>query len=166
MRFVMTARDIPLPAKESFPLSKEIQRSMDPPTAESAEILEEVLSQSMPALGIDIDGCVDEAPVFFQLLTKHWPGKVFVISYRSNREKAVADLAKHQIHYHELILVSSMQAKAEVIRLNGILVFFDDQPEVLKGISPSTQVMLVRNGGNFDFTDCRWMFSEETGKLV
>jgi hypothetical protein len=75
-------------------------------------------------------------------------------------------LAKYRIHYHELILVSSMQAKAEVIRLNGILVFFDDQPEVLKGISPSTQVMLVRNGGNFDFDDCRWMFSGETGKLV
>jgi hypothetical protein len=147
-------------------LSSESNRPIDQANSESAEILEEVLSRSMPALGIDIDGCVDEAPVFFQLLTKHWPGKVFVISYRSNREKAVADLAKYQIHYHELILVNSMQAKAEVIRVNGIIVFFDDQPEVLKGISPSTQVMLVRNGGNFDFKDCRWMFSEETGKLV
>jgi hypothetical protein len=53
-----------------------------------------------------------------------------------------------------------------VIRQNGILVFFDDQPEVLKDISPNTHVMLVRNGGNFDFQDRRWMFSDETGKLV
>ena len=147
-------------------MDEEMKRQLKKQISETGGILEGLLSTPMPSLGIDIDGCVDEAPLFFQLLTKHWPGKVFVISYRSDRAKAEADLAKYRIHYHELILVSSMQAKAEVIRLNGILVFFDDQPEVLKGISPSTQVMLVRNGGNFDFDDCRWMFSEETGKLV
>ena len=32
-----------------------------------------------PALGIDLDGCVDEAPIFFPLLTSRWPGKVFVM---------------------------------------------------------------------------------------
>jgi hypothetical protein len=100
------------------------------------------------------------------LLTSCWPGEVFVVSYRSDRAKAEADLAKHRIGYDQLILVSSLTAKAEVIRQNGILVFFDDQPEVLKDISPNTHVMLVRNGGNFDFQDRRWMFSDETGKLV
>ena len=39
-----------------------------------------------------IDGCVDEAPTFFKLLPKYWLGKVFVISYRSDCDKAVADL--------------------------------------------------------------------------
>jgi hypothetical protein len=120
----------------------------------------------LPKLGIDIDGCIDEATLFFQTLTHIWPGKVFVISYRSDRVKAESDLAKYRIRYDELVLVTSFSAKAEVIRKEGILVFFDDQPEVLKHICSKTNVMLVRNEGNFDFADKRWMFSGETGKLV
>jgi len=120
----------------------------------------------LPKLGIDIDGCIDEATLFFQTLTNNWPGKVFVISYRSDRGKAESDLARYRIRYDELILVSSFSAKAEVIRREEILVFFDDQPEVLKHVCSKTNVMLVRNEGNFDFNDQRWMFSDETGKLV
>lgn len=119
-----------------------------------------------PSLGIDIDGCVDEAPIFFKLLTSHWPGKVFVVSYRSDREKAVADLARYDIRYDELILVDSFDAKAKVIVEEGILVFFDDQPEMLKNVPSMRNVMLVRNEGNFDFEDKKWMFSNETGKLL
>ena len=37
---------------------------------------------------------------------------------------------------------------------------------MLKNVTPQTNVMLVRNGGNFDFDDKRWMLSEKTGKLV
>lgn len=74
--------------------------------------------------------------------------------------------AAAQIRYDELILVDSFEAKAEVIRKEGILAYFDDQPETLKNIPESTNVMLVRNGGNFDFDDRQWMFSENTGKLV
>lgn len=123
-------------------------------------------SSPLPSLGIDIDGCVDEAPLFFQILTNCWPGKVFVISFRSDQAKAEAYLAQFKIRYDELILVPSFEAKAEVIREHGILVFFDDQPEVLKHIPESVNVLLFRNGGNFDFDDQKWMFSEKTGKLV
>ena len=89
-----------------------------------------------------------------------------MLTYRKNREKAVQDLARFHIKYDELILVDSFDAKAEVIEKEGILVYFDDQPEMLKNVSESTNVMLVRNGGNFDFDDKRWMLSEKTGKLV
>ena len=119
-----------------------------------------------PSLGIDIDGCVDEAPLFFQILTNCWPGKVFVISFRSDQAKAEAYLAQFKIRYDELILVPSFEAKAEVIREHGILVFMDDQPEVLKHIPESVNVLLFRNGGNFDYEDRKWMFSDKTGKLV
>lgn len=123
-------------------------------------------SSPQPSLGIDIDGCVDEFPQFFEVLTNCWPGKVFVISFRSDQAKAEVYLAQFNIRYDELILVPSFTAKAEVIREKGILVFFDDQPEVLKQIPEGTNVLLFRNGGNFDFEDRRWMFSEQTGKLV
>lgn len=89
-----------------------------------------------------------------------------MISFRSDQAKAEAYLAQFKIRYDELILVSSFEAKAEVIREKGILVFFDDQPEVLKHIPESVNVLLFRNGGNFDFDDQKWMFSDKTGKLV
>ena len=119
-----------------------------------------------PSLAIDLDGCVDECPLFFRVLTHSWPGKVYVLTYRQDREKTVQDLAKFHINYDELILVDSFDAKAEVIKKEGILVYFDDQPEMLKNVSVETNVMLVRNGGNFDFEDKLWMFSKRTGKFV
>ncbi len=125
-----------------------------------------LLKAPAPSLGIDLDGCVDEMPVFFNVLTNSWPGKVFVITYRSDRAKAETDLRKFKIRCDELILVSSFDAKAEVVVEKGILVYFDDQPEMLKRMPPTVNVMLVRNGGNFDFNDARWMFSEHTGKFV
>jgi hypothetical protein len=59
-----------------------------------------------------------------------------------------------------------VEAKAEVIEREGILVFFDDQPECLKQVDSMRSVMLVRNGGDFDFADQKRMFSEGTEKLV
>jgi hypothetical protein len=59
----------------------------------------------------------------------------------------------------------SFDAKAEVSVENGILVYFDDQPEMLKNIPETRNIMLVRNGGNFDFERNNGL-SEKTGRLV
>ncbi len=136
------------------------------PTSAVASVVAEGSSDPHPSLGIDIDGCVDEAPLFFQLLTRCWPGRVIVISFRSDRPKAEACLAQYKIRYDELILVNSFAAKAEVIEREGISIFIDDQPEVLKHIPSSVNVLLFRNEGNFDFEDRRWMLSDVTGKIV
>ena len=121
---------------------------------------------SHPSIGLDLDGCCDEHNPFFKTLSGSWPGKVYVISYRSDRAKAIADLARLQIRYDELILVNSFGAKAEMLAGEGITIFSDDQPEMLKNVSPERTVMLVRNEGNFDFDDRRWILSNETGKLI
>ena len=131
-----------------------------------ASILSTLMTSPVPSLGLDLDGCVDEAPIFFNLLTNFWPGKVYVITYRSDRPKAVADLAKFNIRYDELVLVDSFDAKAEVIVREGILIYFDDQPEMLKNVPPTVNVMLVRNEGNFSFEDRLWTLSERTGRLL
>ena len=119
-----------------------------------------------PSLGIDIDGCIDEAPMFFQTLSHVWPGKVFIVSYRDDRAKAEAVLFKHNIRFDELILVRSLDAKAEVIKKEGIMIFFDDQPECLQNVDTMRTVFLCRNEGNFDFGDQKWMVSDRTGKMV
>ncbi|MBB02237.1 MAG: hypothetical protein CMJ47_06295 [Planctomyces sp.] len=132
----------------------------------TADVVCEVVSQPKPTLGIDLDGCVDEAPGFFHILTTVWPGDVLVITFRSDRERAIADLEKHRIRFTDVILVNSFDQKAEVIAERQVSFYIDDQPEMLKNISAKTAVMLFRNEGNFDFDDRRWMFSDQTGKLV
>lgn len=119
-----------------------------------------------PSMGLDLDGCVDEAPIFFNLLTNSWKGKVFIITYRNNMEKAEEVLKEHNIRWDEIILVNSFDEKAKVIANKGILVYFDDQPEMLKNIPPTVNVMLVRNGGNYNFENKKWLFSEKTGCLI
>jgi uncharacterized DUF497 family protein len=132
----------------------------------ASDVLREVVRQPQPTLGIDLDGCVDEAPVFFNILSHVWPGDVVVITFRTDREKAVADLEKHGIRFTDVVLVNSFDAKAKVIAKRGISFYIDDQPEALQNIPSNVGVLLFRNEGNFDFEDRRWMFSERTGKLV
>lgn len=130
------------------------------------EALQDLLNQPQPTLGIDIDGVVDEARMFFNMLSHIWPGKVVIVSARSDREKAVADLQRFRIRFDKLVLVDSLGAKAAAISAEGISVFFDDQPEALQGIPEHVKVFLVRNGGNFDFAADKWMFSSKTGRMV
>jgi hypothetical protein len=132
----------------------------------AAHVLREVVHQPQPTLGIDLDGCVDESPTFFNILSHVWPGDVIVVTFRSDRDKAVADLEKHGIRFTDVVLVNSFDAKAEVIAERGISFYIDDQPEMLKNVSANVAVMLFRNEGNFDFGDRKWMFSDRTGKLV
>lgn len=122
--------------------------------------------QTVINLGLDLDGCITEAPEFFSAWTHSWPGRVIVITYRRDRAKAIADLEKRDIRYDELVLVDRMDAKAAVIAEHGVTLYVDDQPEMLKNVPAGVNVMLFRNEGNFDFSDQRWMLSQETGKLV
>ncbi len=117
-------------------------------------------------LGLDLDGVITEAPEFFSAWTHSWPGKVIVITYRRDRAKAIADLEERNIRYTEVVLVDRFEAKAKVIAEHGVTLYVDDQPEMLKNVPAGVNVMLFRNEGNYDFKDCRWMFSQETGKLV
>ena len=117
-------------------------------------------------LGLDLDGCITEAPKFFSAWSHSWPGRVIVITFRRDREKAIRDLADCEIRYDELVLVDRMDAKAAVIAEHGVTLYVDDQPEMLKNVPAGVSVMLFRNEGNFDFGDRKWMLSDQTGKLM
>ncbi len=117
-------------------------------------------------LGLDLDGCITDAPEFFSAWTHSWPGRVIVITYRRDRAKTILDLDERNIRYDEVVLVDRMDAKAAVIAEHGVTLYVDDQPEMLKNVPAGVNVMLFRNEGNFDFADQRWMLSQETGKLV
>lgn len=120
----------------------------------------------MKKLGIDLDGCVDESPEFFRILTQMWPGDVIVITFREDKAKAIADLNKYQIRFTEVVLVKSLTSKWESIVEHDVGFYIDDQPEALKWVPSTVAVMLFRNEGNFDVAQRKWMFSEQTAKLV
>lgn len=130
----------------------------------TAELLTKALTVPIPALGLDLDGTIDENPLFFGILSRTWPGKVYVITYRNDYAKASDDLAGFGIHYDAIVLVSSFAQKAEKIRELQIGVYFDDMDEVITHIPDSVTVVKVRNGGNFDAG--KWLYSPATGKEV
>lgn len=119
-----------------------------------------------PIIGLDLDGVIDENVWFFSFLTNSWPGDVFIITYRDDRKKAEADLGKYGIKYKELVLVNSFEEKAKVIDRLGIDVYFEDQDEIIRTISEKTTVLKMRNGGNYDAEQRKWLYSSVTGRLV
>jgi hypothetical protein len=119
-----------------------------------------------PALGLDLDGTIDESPEFFRTLTACWPGKVYVITYRSDRAPAKEDVEKHGIRYDELILVGAFAEKAVRIKELGIAVYVDDQDEMLLDIPETVTVLKIRNAGNFDFDEKQWLYSRRTGRQL
>lgn len=119
-----------------------------------------------PALGIDLDGTIDEAPEFFRLLTGLWPGPVYVITYRDDHDRALADVRSRGVRCDRVILVGSFREKAERIAELGISAYFDDMDEVLMHIPEGVAVMKVRNGGNYDYDSGRWLYSGRTGRAL
>ena len=75
----------------------------------------------------------------------------------------MADLGKFGIRYKELVLVNSFAEKAEVIARLGIDVYFDDQDEILQHIGANVTVLKMRNGGNYDAEQRKWLYMQPPG---
>jgi uncharacterized HAD superfamily protein len=116
-----------------------------------------------PALGLDLDGTIDEATDFFKFLSAMWNGPVFVITYRNDTEGIVRDLKKYDIKYTAIVSVKTFAEKAEIIKDLNVKVFFDDMDEVLMHVAPDVKVFKIRNEGNFDYDTKRWLYSKSTG---
>ncbi len=102
-------------------------------------------------------------PLFFRTLSHGWPGKVYVVTYRTDQAKAEADVRKFGIRCDQVILVNAFGAKARVIAEKGIAIYFDDQDEMTGEIPETVTVFKIRNGGNFDFERKKWLYSDQTG---
>ena len=146
----------------------ENQKRLKAQIYEATEMLRGIFHQPSPppAIGLDLDGCIDEAPDFFRLLSHVWLGEVYVITYRTDQAKAEAAVASLGIQADEVILVSSFAEKAEIIAVKGISVYVDDQDEILQHIPEGVTVLKIRNGGNYDYESRKWLYSEQTGKMV
>lgn len=73
-------------------------------------------------------------------------------------------MASFGVRCDDVVLVESFSQKADEIARLGIGVFYDDMDEVLLHVPESVAVFKVRNGGNFDFDERKWLYSRRTGR--
>jgi hypothetical protein len=122
-------------------------------------------------IGLDLDGLLDEHPAFFRFLTGalraagHYVG---ILTYRDpeSRTRTEASLASWGIVYDEIHFARSLQDKGRLCRELAIDIYFDDQDECLVGVDERTVVFKIRNGGNFDFKQRKWLSTARLTRLL
>jgi len=104
---------------------------------------------------LDIDDTITHAPEFFCSLTRALAdSRVTIITYREDRDDAIAELDAIGIRYDDLISSDDSRYpmapgepldawKARVVMGLGPDVFFEDMPEVIHRIEPPVKVFLT-----------------------
>lgn len=112
-------------------------------------------------IAFDLDDTITRCPAFFSAISKALLDaghKVYIITYREDRQFAEEDLAECGVAFSELVLpgeadfrgipyeqwrAQASQWKARVCRTLGIDVFFDDMPEVINAIGNQTALFMA-----------------------
>ena len=122
-------------------------------------------------IGLDLDGLLDERPDFFALLTTSLRAAghfVAVLTYLdpSSRARTEAQLAGWGIACDEIHFARSLDDKGRLCRELAIDVYFDDQDECIQDVDERTTVFKIRNGGNFDFDQKKWVSRASLTRLL
>jgi hypothetical protein len=122
-------------------------------------------------IGLDFDGLLDEQPGFFQFLTLQLRAAGHFVAVLTYRDPAARDHTEGQldslgIHYDQLHFARSLADKGRLCRELEIDIYFDDQDECLVDVGEQTTVFKIRNGGNFDFDDQKWLSTDRLTKLM
>ncbi len=122
-------------------------------------------------IGLDLDGLLDERPDFFAFLTAALRAAghfVAVLTYRDpdSRARTEALLAGWGVQYDELHFARSLSDKGRLCRELAIDLYFDDQDECIQDVPETTTVFKVRNGGNFDFDQRKWLSTARLTRLL
>lgn len=68
--------------------------------------------------------------------------------------------------FDELHFARSLDDKARLCRELEIDVYFDDQDECIQDVGERTTVFKIRNGGNFDFDERKWLSRAKLTRLL
>lgn len=120
-------------------------------------------------IGIDLDNTINENNTtisFFSFITNAMKGKweIFIITNRDDseksRQKTIEELNGHGIYYDKLVITPD---KHDYIIENGINVYVDDTDEYYLKLPESIVVFKIREAGNFDFENHKWVYGDKTG---
>jgi hypothetical protein len=122
-------------------------------------------------IGLDLDGTLDECPVFFGPLTAFLRAGghfVAILTYRDpdTRTRTEAQLTALGIAYDEAHFARALEDKGRLCRELDLDVYFDDQDECIVGVGERTRVFKARNGGNFNFGERRWLSTPKLTRLL
>lgn len=123
----------------------------------------------MLTIGIDLDNTITYYPEFFAVMTKAMQpfAEIHIITNRDPapaEEKATRqELLRLGICFDRLVITVD---KAGYILQAGVTVFFDDTDEYFLALPESVTIFKIREPGNFDFDDHKWLYGPRTGKCV
>lgn len=121
-------------------------------------------------IALDIDGTIEEQPVFFCLLTHAFSAaghEIVVLSGRAPKSGSTEQaLEGYKIKYDRVVYASSMEQKANLCKEMGVDILFDDEDEIITAVDEKTTVYKVRNDANFDFSDRKWLSTERLTRLL
>ena len=120
-------------------------------------------------IGIDLDNTITastESMAFFALITNALKNmaEIYIITNRStddeSRAEIVQELSQLDIHYDHLEITAE---KADYILKEGIRIYVDDTDEYFQNLPESVTVLKIRESGNFDFDQHKWIYGNKTG---
>lgn len=124
----------------------------------------------MIKIAIDLDGTITASKgsiEFFSVLShlliaEH---RIVILSDREpNSEQEIAEELDYLgIDYSEIVITSK---KAEFIRQHGITIFFENQDEFFLELGEEVTVFKIREDGNFDFSEKKWIGNKHTTKML
>ena len=123
------------------------------------------MKNSKLKIGIDLDDTITasiESINFFSLITNLLKEKadIYIITNRIDEKPPKKILEDFNIHYDYLILTGK---KTEYIIENKINIYFDDTDEYFLELPESITVFKIRESGNFDFNEHKWIYDKRTG---
>jgi hydroxymethylpyrimidine pyrophosphatase-like HAD family hydrolase len=121
-------------------------------------------------IAIDLDNTLNSSKTsieFFSTLThlliaEH---RIYILTDREpNSEQEIADELDYLgIEYSEIVITDK---KAEFIKEQGITIFFENQDEFFLELGESVTVFKIRESGNFDFSEKKWIGNKHTTKML
>jgi len=118
-------------------------------------------------LALDIDGTITSNPDFFKDLTEKFKdiAEIHIITFRSKKYQfeTIRQLQEFGIIYDYLVFVEN---KKEYIVEKGITIYFDDMDEFINDLPESVTVFKIREQGNFDYEQQKWLYNNKTGRNI
>ena len=123
----------------------------------------------MLKIALDLDNTITHRPDFFAAFTHSISrrAEIHVITDRdtsaeSERETR-EELKKLGIYFDRLVITGQ---KSRYIKEAGITIYFEDTDEYFLDLPESVTVFKIREPGNFDFDQHKWIYGDRTGRRI
>jgi hypothetical protein len=121
-------------------------------------------------IGIDIDGTInasEQSVRFFRVLTRSLISEhdIYIISNREpdTQVETEEEVSVLGIRFNKLVITEN---KSQYIQETGISVLFENEDEMFLDLPQNITVFKIREEGNFDFAEKKWIGSKRTTKMI